>query len=360
MKQMTSLIRMAVILGVATSSASRLFAQAPGVPIEQNENRAQNPDILAQAKALKEAGKLMMNIERAKEQLKTPVPVAVKFPKARRHEMSGREIAQAARAGHLRFGWFCLCSHCNNWHVNLAGAYAVAKNVIATCYHCVDPNANMREGYLVAVDHTGKVIPVIAVLARNQAFDGAILLVEGGTYEPLPFSDNVAPGDAAYCFSSPLGQSDYFSAGIVNRFIWSGPAGKAGTVEEWENLRLNVSTDWAPGSSGSAVLDQSGNVIGHVSTIQPMTEGPARTSAKSTDTKDDKTVTDRFGGATLITLHFASPARAMLALAAGLSDVKSSDTKVIPKPIQQEAHGPVEKLLQSSDGSSSKHLSPVG
>jgi hypothetical protein len=28
-----------------------------------------------------------------------------------------------------------------------------------------------------------------------------------------------------------------------------------------------VSTDWAPGSSGSAVLDDCGNVIGHVSTI---------------------------------------------------------------------------------------------
>jgi hypothetical protein len=42
--------------------------------------------------------------------------------------------------------------------------------------------------------------------------------------------------------------------------------------------RLNVSTDWAPGSSGSAVLDECGNVIGHVANIStPRAETPART-----------------------------------------------------------------------------------
>jgi hypothetical protein len=34
---------------------------------------------------------------------------------------------------------------------------------------------------------------------------------------------------------------------------------------------MNVSTDWAPGSSGAAVLDGCGNAIGHVTEIKAET-----------------------------------------------------------------------------------------
>ena len=44
-----------------------------------------------------------------------------------------------------------------------------------------------------------------------------------------------------------------------------------------DSTRINVSTDWAAGSSGSAVLDECGNVIGHVSTIStPTSEGNSK------------------------------------------------------------------------------------
>jgi hypothetical protein len=319
-------IRILAFLGMAISSTSPLFAQAPGVPIENTENKMLDPGILAQANALREAGKLVMNADRAKEQLGTPVPGAVLFPKTRTRALSGREIARIAREGYLQFGWYYMCNHCDHWHVRLSGAYGVGREAIATCYHCVAPEGAIREGYLIAVDYTGKVLPVTAVLAGSQALDGAILRVEGGKFASLPLSDNVAPGDSAYCFSSPLGQAGYFSAGIVNRFLWSGHAGTEGATDQWDYLRINVSTDWAPGSSGSAVLDQAGNVIGHVTTIQPLSEDPARTAARAAGAKDDKSHPDRFGGATLITLHDASPARGMLALAKTLREDKSGST----------------------------------
>lgn len=330
------LTRTIALLILACALPGSLFAQAPGVPIEHNESRVLDPRILAQADALKEQGKLVLSAGRAKEQLDMPAPAAVEFPKARTHPLSGREVARIAREGHVQFGWYYRCNHCDHWHVNLAGAYGVGKDAIATCYHCVDPGADMREGYLIAVDYTGKVLPVTAVLARSMALDGAILRVEGGKFAPLPLSDNAAPGDRAYCFSAPFGQAGYVSEGIVNRFFWSGPAEKDGTAEQWDNLRVNVSTDWAPGSSGSAVLDQAGNVIGHVSTIQPLNEDPARVAAQASGTKDDESHPDRFGGATLLTLHDASPARGMLVLAAELRDFKPgrasfSKSKLTPK-----------------------------
>ena len=86
--------------------------------------------------------------------------------------------------------------------------------------------------------------------------------------EPLPLNPSVRPGDEAWCYSDPFGRSNYFSKGIVNRFFQRSATTGAGSV------RMNVSTDWAPGSSGSAVLDSCGNAIGHVSEISAQGSKP--------------------------------------------------------------------------------------
>jgi hypothetical protein len=333
MKTVLSFILAALVSSVA------LYAQAPGVPIETNGSLLQNAPLLEKAKALREAGKLPLNIEKTKEQLAAPIPAPLNLPPVATKPLSGREVAEKARAGYLRVGWYYLCRRCDHWHLNLSGGYAIAQDTATTCFHCVAPGGDMREGYLIAVDPQGEVLPVTSVLAKSQTLDAAVLRIEGGKYTPLALNENVAPGDATYCYSEPLGQQGYFSQGIVNRFYWKKrPAdGATGSPDAWKNLRVNVSTDWAPGSSGAAVLDQCGNAIGHVSTISPMREG-ARASvgtdkpAEPADKTADKTTekpggetpaekrplvarTDRFGGATLITLHEAVPARGVIALA---------------------------------------------
>lgn len=362
-------------------SAAPLMAQAPGVPIESNAPLLKNEPLLQKAKVLREAGKLTLNIAKVKEQLASPVGASVSLPAASTKALSGREVAERARGGYLRIGWYYLCPRCDHWHLNLAGGYAVAQDAAATCHHCVVPGNDMREGYLIAVDPQGEVLPVTAVLAGSKTLDAAVVRIEGGKYTPLAFNDNVAPGDAAYCFSEPLGQHGYFSHGIVNRFYWKTDAGakaQAGSFEQWKHLRVNVSTDWAPGSSGSAVLDQQGNVIGHVSTISPMAEGGRATAAtigadgaavlekvpvekpkaaepkpiekkpeekKPEEKKPDapkpeapRTRTDRFGGATLITLHEAVPARGIVSMlaakpAAGVpAEPAKPAAKEAPKP----------------------------
>jgi hypothetical protein len=300
------------------------------------------------------------------------------LPKVRTGSLRGREVAERARRGYVRIGWYFLCQRCDEWHLDAAGGYAIAPDAVVTCHHCVEPQASMRQAYLVAIDPEGTVLPVTGVLAKSKTMDAAILRVEGGRFTPLPLNDNVAPGDVAYCFSEPLGQSGYFSVGIVNRFYWrAGRSGAAGSVDELKSLRLNVSTDWAPGSSGAAVLDECGNVIGHVSTIAPLSESVAAASVrtprptpkspggtpktpneapkgsadkaegrnesptpKSPEPKTEagkETPTppsqprDRFGGAVLITLHEAVPARSVLGLARPLPQTKPQQTTQAPR-----------------------------
>ncbi len=308
------------------------WAQAPGVPIESNAPLLKNVPLLEKAKALREGGKLPLNIAKVKEQLAAPVPVELKLPEPAKTALTGREIAQRARAAYLRIGWYYLCPHCDNWHVNLAGGYAIARDAAVTCHHCVKPGDDMREGYLIAVDSHGEVLPVVSISAKSETLDAAILHLQGGDYQLLALDENVAPGDAAYCFSEPMGQHGYFSQGIVNRFYWKDEpeANPAQPADAWKHLRVNVSTDWAPGSSGSAVLDQCGNVIGHVSTISPMGPRPqpmvrpnpapatiqSKDGAKSADAaKTPMPPRERSESGTFITLHEAVPARGVRALA---------------------------------------------
>jgi hypothetical protein len=312
----------AALLVFCCFAAPDIRAQAPGVPIETNRPRMGDAQVLERAKEIREAGGLL-SAAQVTEQIGKPLGGNIELPKTATEPLPGREVAARARAAYVQLGWYYLCPRCEHWHLSLSGAYAIAKDAIATCHHCIVPKADMREGYLIAVDQTGAVIPVTGVIAKSETMDAAILRVGGGSFGVLPLNDQVAQGDTAYCFSEPLGQEGYFSAGIVNRFLWrAGKKGEPGSIDELKYLRVNVSTDWAPGSSGAAVLDAAGNAIGHVSTIAPLRETPApgarpaATPAPDADKQEPpKTRTDRFSGATLITLHEAVPARGVMALA---------------------------------------------
>jgi hypothetical protein len=295
----------ALILSLALSPV--LHAQAPGVEIfDQSRKGLQREEsaIADQAKALASNEKLL-TLDAAFSLIENPTPVNLTLPKARTREARPAEIAEMARQSGYRVGWAYLCNNCDRWHVNLAGGYAVTEDgVIATCAHVVQTDRKkMRSGGLIAVDHTGKVHPVTSILALDRKIDGALLKIDAHT-NALPLNDQIAPGDAAFCLSRPLKQGRYFTRGMVNRFFWDSEdrSDDLNSLKALGALKLNVSTRWAPGSSGSAVLDHCGNAIGHVATISTMgNQGNRQDNDKS--------------GRTLITLHTATPARAMIALA---------------------------------------------
>ena len=321
-------------------------AQSPGVPIESGSSVT--PQVLLhEAERLLKDGKLLKSGAIA-AQLAAPVPGPIALALARTNSLRPREIAERARAGGVHVGWYYLCLRCDHWHAKLLGGYAIARDAIVTGHHCVEPdNTIMREGYFIAVDANGKVRPVTAVLATSKSMDAAILRIGGGDLTPLALNEDVAPGDAAYCLSDPLGQNGYFSEGIVNRFHWlPGRRGNPGSTDELKLLRVDVSTDWAPGSSGAAVLDDCGNVIGHVATISPLVEGGGNGAVKHpenpTDATPDKSdlektprksaPRDRFNGAVLITLHTAVPARSVLALARTLNETAATKAQSKTEP----------------------------
>jgi hypothetical protein len=272
----TIFFRFITILLVIFASFHVVRGQSTDTPImDQSMEGMTHADqaIIQQMLKLRSEKKLLSHGE-VKKRLNLPQPMEVALKQPSTRILSVEEVAQWARQANFRVGYCYLCPHCDNWHLNLAAAYAVSEKVLVTCDHVVDIAEDIREGYLIAVSHDGVVIPISAIIARSKDMDAVVLHCEAASFVPMALQTDVQQGAASYCYSSPLGQFGYFSDGIVNRFYWD-QGYRGGAMDQLDSLRflrINVSTDWAPGSSGSAVFDRCGNVIAHVSQIAPLGE----------------------------------------------------------------------------------------
>jgi V8-like Glu-specific endopeptidase len=289
-------------LFILISISVSLSAQSVDTPIFEQTGAAVKKfqdEIIEKALVVREKVSAIDKAEIDK-QILAPQPEPIKLPTALTKELSPEDIAEHARKSNLRVGYCYKCMSCENWHINLAGGYAIAPNVIVTCDHVLATKTKMRDGFIVVIDHAGNIACGVAILARNATMDAAIIKVDGAKFTPVPLNANVKQGSASYCFSYPLKQQGYFSAGIINRFYWHNQYKDQDkkSIDGLSYLRVNYSNDWAPGSSGSPLFDSEGNVTGHVSTISGLSGGKDKSP--------------------MITLHEGIPARAVQALVAVL------------------------------------------
>lgn len=297
------------------ASARMVCAQAPGVPVYA-EGRGARPNavLMEQAKKLQGESALLSMTKALEQAQSTQCDIAL--PAADSKPLTARERWQRARMSHLRVGQLYLCSKCVKWHLDLSGGYAItADGAVATCAHVIAPPPDMKEGWLVVATEEDVILPVTEVLACNMGTDCAILRVKSAQpLTPLPLSLDVSPGDAVWCFSDPDGRRGYFSEGIVSRFVKRSFLTKkeADKLPEGSELPkpvwLETTTDWAPGSSGSALMDQFGNGVGHVSEIQTVLEEPLPARKK----KSEATVIHQLG--TQMVFHQAISASEVMAL----------------------------------------------
>ena len=101
----------------------------------------------------------------------------------------------------------------------------------------------------------GSILPVVEVLASARGQDVALVRVDtGGRVLPaLPVRGDLAAGADIACYSNPDGSYGFFSQGIVSRYARSMNPADRGAV--W----MEVTCDYAKGSSGAPILDLCGN-----------------------------------------------------------------------------------------------------
>lgn len=105
----------------------------------------------------------------------------------------------------------------------------------------------------------GKVYAIESLLSYNQQADIAIFKVNtnGDRLTAIPFGAPAAVGAPVSLIANPSGNLFYYSTGIVNRNTANKALGKMGN-------RMEISADFAKGSSGGPVLDNKGNLVGMV------------------------------------------------------------------------------------------------
>lgn len=178
--------------------------------------------------------------------------------------LSPTDLAEVLRKSTVALGLRYQDPKSKKWRFMIgATAFAVAPGVFSTSLHVMtlDPSF-MREAQAVAVTSEGAVFPVTGVLAASDRADTCLISVPGLDLPPLPIRPGVRTGEPVWCMSHPDGFTYMFTSGQVARI----------SRERWDEkhepaLRIEVTAEYCPGSSGGALVDPAGNVVGQVSSI---------------------------------------------------------------------------------------------
>lgn len=189
------------------------------------------------------------------QQLSRP-KARMQMPRARGLRLPQGKIYETCKPSVLMVGRLYKCGKCTKWHVSSASGFAItATGVIATNHHVVD---NSDGATLGAMDHTGKTYLVSEVLAASKADDVAILQLRDAKLTPLPLAPKAPVGTPVNVISHPDGRYFTMTKGDVSRYFVA--RSKGGQAQ-----RMAITADYAKGSSGAPVLDDTGSVVGMVS-----------------------------------------------------------------------------------------------
>lgn len=168
-------------------------------------------------------------------------------------------VYERASRSTLVIGGLYKCDKCSHTHANCASGFVLtAGGVAVTNYHVVDAKQNMT---LVAMTQDGRVLAIREVLAADRARDVAVVRLEmpegSEPLDPLPLGAQARPGADVFVMSHPDNRFFCFTRGMVSRYYQAGPQRGNATM-------MQITADFARGSSGGPVLDAGGHAVGMV------------------------------------------------------------------------------------------------
>ncbi|NNE93686.1 MAG: trypsin-like peptidase domain-containing protein [Verrucomicrobiales bacterium] len=167
------------------------------------------------------------------------------------------ELYRRARKATLIFGRVYQCDRCDRWHGSNAGAVLIHPSGIAvTNYHVMD---HKDSGAFAGMDSDGNVYPVAEILAASKRDDLAIVRLvkseNGADFPYMPLSTGDPIGTDVLVISHPDGRYYTLSEGIIARYFIDPKA---------RTNRVQITADYAKGSSGSGVFNERGELTGVV------------------------------------------------------------------------------------------------
>lgn len=199
-------------------------------------------DSKARISSLAKPGKKEMKGPQIIKARKDGVLMVCKYFKAA--EGKPERIQLYATATAITEDGFCV----SNWHVFM---------------NFIQPGAELptTDSVTFVVTVKGDIYPIERVLAYNENADAAIFKINTGTnrLSPIPLGTELAVGETVHTLTNPDNYLYYYSKGVVARNTTDH---KTGPMAD----RMEITADYAKGSSGGPILDDRGNMVGMVST----------------------------------------------------------------------------------------------
>lgn len=175
-------------------------------------------------------------------------------------EADGGSVYDRASEGVVVLAGLYLCGNCDRNHANCASGFIISEDGLAVTNHHVVANADNLT--MVARTHDGRVVPVVEVLASNAQDDVALVRLspEFAPYTPLPIARDAEVGERVHAITHPDGRFYCYTSGEVSRFFLE-PRRRGDGVR-----RMQITADYAKGSSGGPILNDRGQVVGMVTT----------------------------------------------------------------------------------------------
>jgi serine protease Do len=187
--------------------------------------------------------------------------IALRLPRPKTEPITTEDLYSNYLKSTLMVGKPYLCKRCDKLHVGIASGFLLTDTgVFVTSHHVIAAQKNARYQTMTVMNGEGKVWPVKSVLSGNKANDFVFVQLEGkpGDFTPIPIRTNIKTGERIRTLTNPTGRYFTLSEGIVTRQFKPNRGG----------LWFNIDADYCKGSSGGAIFDKYGNVLGIVSTTQ--------------------------------------------------------------------------------------------
>ncbi len=198
-----------------------------------------------------ETGKLLAGLKKKRASVKlSQLPQS--YP-----QLSNSEVYRRARKATLVFGRVYQCDKCDLWHGSSSGAVVIDPSGIAiTNYHVMD---QPKAGAFGAMTSEGEVFAVTQVLAASEKDDLALVQLakreDGSDFDYVPLSEGDPVGTELRVVSHPDGRFYTLSEGVIARYF---------VDQNSRTNRVQITADYARGSSGSGVFNMQGELIGVV------------------------------------------------------------------------------------------------
>jgi S1-C subfamily serine protease len=187
---------------------------------------------------------------------RVPAKVAVQLLQPAVASLTPAQIYQRVKPAVLVVGGLYKCDKCTHWHVSAASGFLISPSGVAvTAYHVV---AVPGRKTFVAMTSDGIVRPVTAVLAGNEHDDVALIQIDGEGLPALPLRSDAPVGTRVTAVHHPDDQFYVLTEGILSRYSLRH------MKDHQQAPGMQVTAEFAKGSSGAPIFDDRGNAIGLV------------------------------------------------------------------------------------------------